>query len=174
MNEDQLFLLYEKLYFQELDRREKLSSRLNVPLAILVAVIGFMSFMLKSAPRDLAKIEHQAFWLILVVACFACALGAWFFKNSWFGHTDKLLPTANETEGYRQTLIKLYAPFEDSSNLVNRALKAYLYDYYMKFSTENTINNDSRAYDLYRATYSITVAALLAFLAFIPFFISKH
>ena len=37
MNQEQLFSFYEKLYFQELERREKLSARLNVPLAILVA-----------------------------------------------------------------------------------------------------------------------------------------
>lgn len=53
MNQEQLFAFYEKLYFQELERREKLSARLNVPLAILVAVIGFLSFMLNSAPTGI-------------------------------------------------------------------------------------------------------------------------
>lgn len=174
MNQDQLFLLYEKLYFNELDRREKLSARLNLPLAVLVAVIGFLSFMLKNAPRDIETIEHLVFWCVFIAACTAIAFGAWFFKASWFGHTDKLLPTANETENYRRTLIKLYEEYEEKDALVEAALKAYLYDYYMRFSSENTTNNDARAYHLYQATYAITVAVLLAFISFIPYFLSNH
>ena len=58
MNQDQLFLFYEKLYFQELDRREKLSARLNVPLAVMVATVGFLSFMLNNAPTELSSVAH--------------------------------------------------------------------------------------------------------------------
>ncbi|MBT9462145.1 MAG: hypothetical protein IV084_10875 [Rugosibacter sp.] len=174
MNQDQLFQLYEKLYFHELDRREKLSARLNIPLVVLVAIIGFLSFMLNNAPRDIEATARILFWVFFVAACVATAMGVWFFKASWFGHTDKLLPTANETENYRQTLIKLYEEFEERDELVQAALKAYFYDYYMKFSSENTTNNDARAYHLYLATYAITVAVLLAFIAFIPYFLSKY
>ena len=174
MNKDQLFLLYEKLYFNELDRREKLSSRLNIPLAILVAIIGFMSFMLKNAPRDIETIWHTVFWIFFIATCIAIVVGAWFFKSSWFGHTDKLLPTANETENYRETLIELYEEYEEKDALVETVLKEYLYNYYKQFSSENTTNNDARAYHLYRATYAITVAVLFAFISFIPYFLDNH
>lgn len=174
MNQDQLFLLYEKLYFQELDRREKLSARLNLPLAVLVTVIGFLSFMLNNAPRDIDTTGHFIFWAGFVAACAATGVGAWNFKASWFGHTDKLLPTANSTENYRQSLVEFYNEYEEKEALVETTLKAYLYDYYMRFSSENTTNNDARAYHLYLATYAITVAVLLAFITFIPYFLSNH
>ena len=173
MNEDQLFQFYEKLYFQELDRREKLSARLNVPLAVLVAAIGFLSFMLNNAPSNLDSPAKIAFWCLFISSCLTLAIGSWFFKSSWFGHTDKLLPTANETETYRETLIDLYKEYDEKDSLVEGALKKYLYDYYKQFSSENTINNDARAYHLYRATSAITVAVLLAFVAFIPYFLVK-
>ena len=174
MNEDQLFVLYEKLYFQELDRREKLSSRLNVPLAVLVATIGFLSFMLNSAPNQSEGAAQILFWFFFVCACIAVSIGTWFFKSSWFGHTDKLLPTANETEAYRQTLIEFYEEFDEKKKLVEDALRKYLYDYYKQFSSQNTTNNDARSYHLYLATYAITVSVFLAFLAFIPYFFVKH
>lgn len=173
MNEDDLFKLYERLYFHELERRERLSARLNVPLAVLVAVIGFLAFMLQSAPRDFNSWLALAFWLLFCSAAISCAAGMWFFRRAWFGHTDKLLPTANETETYRQELIKLYEPYDSGPKLVEAAMKRYLYDYYMRFSSENTINNDARSYNLYRATSSITVAVLLAFVAFIPFYANR-
>lgn len=169
-----LFTLYEKLYFQELDRREKLSARLNLPLAVLVAVIGFLSFMLDRAPRDINTIVHFFFWMCFLGACVASAVGAWFFRASWFGHSDKLLPTANATEEYRNELIRFYDEFEEKDALVEAGLMRYLYDYYMKFSSVNTTNNDARSYHLYQATYAITVAALLAFIAFVPYFLTNH
>lgn len=174
MNQEQLFSFYEKLYFQELERREKLSARLNVPLAILVAVVGLLSFMLNNAPIGISGWPRFFFWAFFVSASCATAVGAWFFKASWFGHTDKLLPTANETEGYRSQLIDLYKDFDEKEQLVEDALKQYLYDYYKQFSSENTVNNDARAYHLYQATYAITVAVLLAFSAFIPYFFVKQ
>jgi hypothetical protein len=174
MNQEQLFAFYEKLYFQELERREKLSARLNVPLAILVAVIGFLSFMLNGAPISISGWSSFLFWAFFVSACGATAIGAWFFKASWFGHTDKLLPTANETEAYRAQLIELYKDFDEKEQWVEESLKQYLYDYYKQFSSENTVNNDARAYHLYCATYAITVAVLLAFSAFVPYFFVKQ
>lgn len=174
MNQEQLFSFYEKLYFQELERREKLSARLNIPLAILVAVVGFQSFMLNSAPFGVLGWSGLLFWTFFVLASCATAVGAWFFRASWFGHTDKLLPTANETEAYRSQLIDLYKDFDEKEKLVEDALTQYLYDYYKQFSSENTVNNDTRAYRLYQATYAITVAVLLAFLAFIPYFFVRQ
>jgi hypothetical protein len=55
----------------------------------------------------------------------------WFFRRTWFGHTDKLLPTANETETYRQELVKLYEPYEEATRLVEAGMKTYLYGYYI-------------------------------------------
>lgn len=174
MNKEQLFSFYEKLYFQELERREKLNARLNVPLAILVADIGFLSVMLNSAPASISDWFSFLFWVFFLSACLATGLGAWFFKGSWFGHTDMLLPTANQTEAYRDQLIELYKDFDENEQIVESALKAYLYDYYKRFSSENTVNNDARSYQLYRATSAITIAVLLAFAAFVPHFFIKQ
>jgi hypothetical protein len=174
MNQEQLFTFYEKLYFQEMERREKLSARLNVPLAILVAVVGFLSFMLNGATVGISGWPSILFWTLFLSACGATAVGAWFFKASWFGHTDKLLPTANETENYREKLNNLYKDFDEKEQWVEESLKQYLYDYYRNFSSENTVNNDTRSYSLYCATYAITTAVLLAFSAFVPYFFVKQ
>lgn len=173
MNEDQLFLLYERLYFHELERRERLSGRLNVPLAILVSVIGFLAFMLQSAPRHIDGSLAVVFWLLFCASVASCGAGMWFFRRAWFGHMDKLLPTANHTERYRHEIAKLYEPYDNASQLTAYAMKRYLYEYFMRFSSENTVNNDQRSYNIYRATYAISIAVLLAFLAFVPFHMGR-
>lgn len=174
MNQEQLFTFYEKLYFQELDRREKLSARLNVPLAILVAVIGFLSFMLNGASVTISGWHSLLFWVLFLFACCATVVGAWFFKDSWFGHTDLLLPTAKETEIYREVLFSHYKDYDEKEKLVEDSLKQYLYNCYKQFSSDNTVMNDRRSYKLYCATNAITVAVFFAFSAFVPYFFVKQ
>jgi hypothetical protein len=78
-----------------------------------------------------------------------------------------------KTETYRERLIDMYEPYPKAADLVERAMREYLFDSYMQFSSANTINNDSRSDDLHRATVSITISALLAFLTFVPFMLGR-
>jgi len=171
MNEENLFALYEKLYFHELDRREKISARLNLPLIIMAGLVGFLSYMLQNIVDSSVGTAVKAFWALFLLTVLSLVVAAWFFRKSWFGHTDKLLPTANQTESYRQELVKLYAPYPNSVELVEKGMKKYLYDYYMQFSSVNTINNDSRSYNLYRTTVALTISVILSFCTFLPFYI---
>lgn len=168
------FALYEKLYFHELDRREKISARLALPFAVLVATSGLLSFLLNAG----AKPEHGSyatfFWALFFAACMALAAGAWFFRKAWFGHTDKLLPTASAIEGYYEELLKTYDEYERVDELVSNAFQNFLFTHYAQFSSENAINNDERSYNIYRATVSLTISVLLAFAASIPFFLAQQ
>lgn len=52
MDEAARFAFYEKIYFYELERKEKLISRLNLPLAILGVLLTFLSYMLAKPPSS--------------------------------------------------------------------------------------------------------------------------
>lgn len=45
-SDDEEYKLYEKIYLAEIDRKEKLISRLNLPLALIVALLSFLSYLL--------------------------------------------------------------------------------------------------------------------------------
>ncbi|MFZ3037397.1 MAG: hypothetical protein WA112_09030 [Rugosibacter sp.] len=40
--------LYEKLYFHEIEVREKLGGRLQTPMAIIVSLIGVLTFLIQN------------------------------------------------------------------------------------------------------------------------------
>lgn len=166
MDSQQLFNLYEKLYYHEIEARDKLNSRLQIPLAILVAILGFLGFMLQNLSRDAEGVAIVGFWLLYSLASVSTAFAIFFFSKSWFGHTDKLLPTAKQSEAYRNELIQFYSEYEDKDDLVKEGMRNYLYNYYVEFSSINTINNDSRAYNLYKMTVALTVTTVLSFTAF--------
>jgi len=168
------FALYEKLYFHELDRREKINARLALPFAVLVATASLLSFMLNSGTKPEAGSYELSFWVLFLSACSALAIGAWFFREAWFGHTDKLLPTASDIESYYEELLKTYEDYEKSNELVNSAFESFLFTHYAQFSSENAINNDQRSYNIYRSTVSLTVSVLLSFAASVPFFLAKQ
>jgi len=163
---------YEKIYLQELERREKINTRLNLPLAISVALIGLLAFMLKNTPPEMVGFWPITFWILFAASCLALIVGFIFFRLCWFGHTDQLMPTAQEIENYYVTLKTHYAPYDDADNNTSISFRDFLLDGYLKYSTTNATNNDRRTYNLYRTTVSITAALSLAFLSFVPFQLS--
>lgn len=172
MDAKERFNFYEKIYLQELERREKINTRLNLPLAISVALIGLLAFMLKNTPPEMVGFWSIIFWVLFVASCLALIFGFAFFRLCWFGHTDQLMPTAQEIENYYLTLKAHYAPYDDADNNINNSFRDFLLGSYLKYSTTNSANNDRRTYNLYRTTVSITAALSLAFLSFVPFQLS--
>lgn len=168
------FALYEKLYFHEIDRREKISARLALPFAVLVAIGSLLSFMLNSGAMQFSGHVEIVFWCLFTGACVALAAGAWFFRLAWFGHTDRLLPTAGDIEAYYEKLSETYKEYEQNEALVESAFENFLFSHYAQFSSENAINNDKRSYNIYRATVSLTIAVLLSFGASVPFVVKKQ
>ena len=168
MNESDLFALYERLYFHEIDRRSAIDARANLPVALLLAQAGLLAFLLNKAPSSWESGASQAFWMLLATAVLCTAVSAWFCVHGLVRFTDKLLPTANATEIYRQELVALYAPYDDSEKLVASAMREYLYQYYMTFSSTNAVNNDARSYNLFRSVTWLTAAIVTGLLSYVP------
>lgn len=174
MIKDYLFELYEKLYFHEIDIREKFNARLQLPLAILVAIISFLGFLLQNANKtELSGFFLFLFWSGYVLSCIATTLAIYFFIKSWYGYTYQFIPSANSTEEYHTELIELYSDFEDKEELISKGINDYLYKYYAECSSVNTENNDKKAISLHKAMTSIICAVVLSFLAFIPYQLSN-
>lgn len=165
-------VLYEKLYFHELERREKISARLALPFAAILAVVGLLSFLLNSESQLLGRL-WMPFWSLFAASSIALLTGAWFFRRAWFGHEDKLLPTAHAIENYHAMLTDTYAEFENHNELVSEHFNAFIFEYYKRFSSENAITNDERSYNIYRANVALTAAVLLALATAVPYYIGR-
>jgi hypothetical protein len=61
MPKNPLFDLYEKLYFHEIDVREKLSGRLQTPMAIIFSLVGVLAYLLQNFDKDTAGIAAVSF-----------------------------------------------------------------------------------------------------------------
>jgi len=171
MGKEQLFKLYERLYFDEIERREKLDSRLQLPLAILIVIFGIIAYMLQNFSPSTSMPAVLFFWLIFSFACLSLLFSIFYFKRSWLGYKYRLLPTPEDSEKYRKACIDLYKEYKNFDELVNDAMHQYLFNAYVEYSSWNMANNDTKSLNLERTGKALFMTFIFCIITFIPFFL---
>lgn len=166
MTETELFAYYEKIYFYELGRKEQIFSRLNIPLAVMVALVGFYAVIISSNYKKLSL--GGAIWLWLILACSISALliGAYFFIDALLGKMDKAVATPNSLEKWRQELVIYYSDQPNCADIVATEVRHALYSDYMNCASILTVNNDRKASSLYFCNIAVIIAAAFSGVAY--------
>ncbi|VVO57332.1 MULTISPECIES: hypothetical protein [Pseudomonas] len=171
MDEAARFAFYEKIYFYELERKEKLISRLNLPLAILGVLLSFLSYMLSKAPGSEDGFAGVWFWILYLSAVFCLLCGAYYFRSSWqLRDFDRGLPTLTELETYRAETTTHFAVHGENEDDAETYFKTIILSYYIEGATVNTVNNDKRGSKLVSLANSVTLTMIFSVLSFIPFY----
>lgn len=166
--------LYEKLYFHEIDQRNNLHARLDFPLAIIVALIGFLGFLLQSSTHTLYEnFLGAAFWLFWVGAFVALVFSIYFFIRSAWGNTYTILATAKENEKYYQDLFDLYQKKNSKKKALKKAnqdLESYIYKQFEECSSSNALINDQRSLWIFQCIKSLIFAIFFSVASFGSYF----
>lgn len=171
MSKNPLFDVYEKLYFHEIEVREKLGGRLQTPMAIIVSLIGVLAFLIQNFDKEYGSGFAIAFVVSLIASSLALIVAVYFFVRSWYGNTYAFLPSAEDTEEYRQLLQKTYEQCQDGDVLAETYLYDYLCTYYIKCSTQNTQCNDKRSLNLHKTNGTLIAATAFIAISFLIFFL---
>lgn len=171
MDPDKALLFYEKLYFHELENREKLSARLQLSLGLLTLLAGVFAYMATryNAKAVVAFGVDDAFFLLTALALILLGTGAWFFVKAFWGHDYHCLPTATTIEDYRKTLGITYRDFADGDALASDHYRDFLIKYFAECASSNAGVNGARADFLHRSNGCILVAIPFAVLAAMTF-----
>ncbi len=165
-----LFNLYEKLYFHEIEVREKLVGRLQTPMAIIVSLIGVLAYLLQNFDRTNTSDAKAAFLFLFAISVLTLFTAIYLFIRSWYGNTYAFLPSATSTETYRQLLEKTYEQYKDGGSLAETHLNDYLCTKYIECSTQNTNCNDVRSVYLHKTNGSLIGSTVLVAASFLVFF----
>ena len=170
-SDDEEYKLYEKIYLAEADRKEKLISRLNLPLALIVALLTFLSYLLPKAPPT----ETTAgiyFWILYLGAGVFVIRAMWHFAWAWRVRFDDLaIPVAEKLEDHRKLLIDYY---NGSVEQANSFFMQIMMDYYVMGATRNATNNDRRSNELDGLSRNVIYAVTWSLISFLPIYISTH
>ncbi len=163
MDDERALLFYERMYFHELDNREKLTARLQLSLAILTALVALLAYIvsrttLQSGPGPFAV---AAFLVSFASSTATLSASAWFFIRALWGHSYECLPVATEIEKYRELLAETYKDYPDGDSLTATHHKRFLVRYFAECASVNASVNQRR-YELLHDCVSCTVYALPA------------
>ena len=146
-----------------------------MPLALLLSIVSIYAFMLQSL-----SLNSKNCWVAVYVVFGLFSLGlfvmsVWHFIQTYYGSEYELLPSAQETENYRQTLLTQYAPYDGSDGyetceeLTSKHFDEYLLKRYIRASSTNGNMNDLRSYNIHKCNSYIIfniIPILLMFLVF--------
>ena len=173
MDKKEMLGLYEKLYFHEIDARERLNSRLQTPLTLIISFIGVFAFMLQNFEYQGCSWPTVFFLFILACGAFFLVAATFFFIKSWHGNEYEFLPAAEKTEDYHSALVDLYTPYDDGEKITAQHFDNYIREYYIKCSSANTKCNDLRSICVHKTNTALIATAVLVFSAFLVFYFGK-
>lgn len=161
--------LFEKLYFHEIQSRENLSQRLQIPLAVLVALAGILGQMLQNMERSQPGSWFAAFWTAVAIASALLAISVFWFGRAQWGHRYKYLPTPEELEDYRNQCVDLYKEYPNKKRLVDDAIDAAIYERYVECTPRNSNVNAQKSEDIAWLNRVLAGGAVFKFLSFLCF-----
>lgn len=171
MTDAELLTLYEKLYFHEIEMREKLAGRLQLPLTLIVTLAGAFIFLFQRYDMDAVKFtaSHTTFIFFIVVALGSLGFATFNLCQAWLNNEYKFMPFAEQTADYRQQLVSTYGAYSDADQLVGRYLRDYVQGEYVGASTFNAKVNDRRSNSIDIANQQIVLTAAMLLVAFAAF-----
>ncbi|MFT6908329.1 MAG: hypothetical protein ACJAS1_005026 [Oleiphilaceae bacterium] len=170
MKQKDLQELYERMYFHEVNSRDSISSRQQIPLAAILSFVSVFAYILKGISltwilNNIFSFNAIFFVLMLSISIVLLAICTTFFIRSFFGYTYEFLPNPVIVEDYRISLIKYY----DEVEKANEEFSKYLVTNYNKSTKTNTKANDSRSLALHRSNQFIIINLLPLLIAFLMF-----
>jgi hypothetical protein len=161
---------YEKLYFHEIDAREKLYARITVPLAILISLAGALAFILQNLQTGQFTFIAWIFYSMFGSACAFVLLASYYLKGATSGDEYQFLGSANVWDKYHRDCDELYAAEGEKDRHVEAAVRNSICGEYVRCATINAAVNDKRSHSLFYTIKFLIIAGLLSLVAFIIFY----
>jgi len=170
IEEEPTFEYCEKLYFHELEAREYLSSRVNIPLAVLVSVAGFLGYLIQNLDSSIDGCAVFGVYSFLILSMGCLLASALLLIGGAGGYKYQFVASpAAWNENFRGWYAH-YEGTEDQLEAANRSVRQTLRNAYMDSTSHNSKLNDKRSEKIFLAFRFILGGAASAFIAFAFFY----
>lgn len=168
MIEERVRTLLEKIYFHELDHRERINARMQLPFAITVALLGGYGFLVSQTKVE--NMTHLFGWLycLLGLASFVFfCIGSWKFKEAWLDHEYQVLPPGTELLTHQHTLIDHYRGAGYGKSQAEREFRNVEAKYFADCAADNFTVNEQRSLCLHKANKALLYSGYFLILSII-------
>lgn len=141
-----LTIFVKENYFFEIERKDKISSRITEPITVLTILIGLIGASIKDIRYPFNTIEAMQIASFIVCIIYI-AKSFYFFSKFVFGYKYKYIATTSNIIKYYDDLLQhklANSDFDPESSLLE-----YLQKTYSEAAHKNAINNDKKSEYLY-------------------------
>lgn len=170
MNNKTLF--FKELYEAELERREKITSSLVIPIGILSLLGSGIIYLIQKLEFFIDFINTMVLIILIVATIFFC-YSVYYLIKSYFGYTYKFLPTPKELEQYWNKLREYYKTQDVDYKTADAEFEQYIENSYVDSTTENTWNNDSKSEYLHKANRAMVWCLVLILACSFPVLVKE-
>lgn len=165
MSGDDVFRLYERLYFWEIERRDRIDARVPVIIVLVLALVSLQSYLLNKLLPLMNDDYVIASVILLGISLGTLIVAIVYLLMSWHGHDYAYLPNAMALEDRRDVLRRHL----DDANVDDAEkedwLAAYtskdLFEYYVECGSLNFDNNNSKSTRLY-VTFNWLIGSIVS------------
>ena len=173
MDKKELFEFYQKLYWHDIEAREHLNNRLQIPLGIIVALAGLLGFLLQNYEHKTLDWTTGSFIGFLATASVGLVIATTLLVLSGYRHEYSFVPEASVMELHRISLENYYATYPNLGLSAADAFNDYLLKHYIDYSSTNTRINDKRSERLHQTNTAIIGTAVVLVAAFLLFYFGR-
>lgn len=111
MNRDKLFELYEKLYFSEIETKDKLHARVQVVFSLIVISVTILTYLTKNISFEYCW--QLSLGVVILIFCSFIAIGysCLRLQKAFWGNKFRYVTTPKELNAYREQLVKYEIDF---------------------------------------------------------------
>lgn len=180
MDNDKLLLFYERLYFHEMDLKEKLHSRVQIVFTLALIVATGITYIFKNLSYAIIPIAVIIVLLNTASSLLLC-YSLFFLKKAFWDNVFKQVPTPNEITDYLSSLVKHRDVIEKYNTehpdyahpVINpeQAINDFVLAELEKCASHNMLINEQRSRNIHKAVSIIfqslipLAMALILFLA---------
>ncbi|MGF1899470.1 hypothetical protein [Aliivibrio sifiae] len=175
MNKKNLYDLYEKTYFHEMEVREKLVGRVQINFALVATGYAILSYMVRMLDFEQNPVVIGLFIIsvsICLVLSFYCIRR---LVKAFWGNEYQGMPTGLEIDDYRTQLVShklkidnYNAEYLDATQPeinVDEMVADFVYNQFRDCSTHNTKINDSRSFNIHKSFGWLLYCSIPLFIA---------
>ena len=170
----------KEIYYFELDRKDKLNSKLTIPISISIVLFGVLSYFLKNIP----PVFNDPIWSIFLIFFFFSAVFAirsvYFIVRSFLRFTYKYLPSAGVLNSDYQDIYDYYhgeyfdsIETKEKLELIENHIDEIMRENFIECIDQNIQSNDLKNKYISKSINSIIITMILILVTSIPFFINE-
>ncbi|MBX2834249.1 MAG: hypothetical protein KTR28_04665 [Micavibrio sp.] len=171
--EEGLSKFYERVYFHEIDTRDRLNSRLQLPFAVIVSLVGILGYFLRQIDVSQDGLWVNLFYLFFVYSSVTLFIAVYLFIKASHGNVYSLIPTSKKTNEYHAKLSDFYREYDTCEELTQNYFEQYMNNTYIECASKNTKLNEKRSALLHGSNNALIVTIVLTVITFLFWTIRK-